>query len=104
MPSGFSPRVSMLSAEEVKRLSALARLEARPEDQDRLVRELDRILGFVRQLEAASTEAIEPLVHPLDLVQPLREDEVREPVDREAIQKSAPDVEDGYYRVPRVIE
>jgi aspartyl-tRNA(Asn)/glutamyl-tRNA(Gln) amidotransferase subunit C len=94
----------MLSAEEVKRLSVLARLEVRPEDQDRLVRELDRILGFVRQLEAAPTGEIEPLVHPLDLIQPLRDDEVREPVDREAIQKAAPDVAEGYYRVPRVIE
>jgi aspartyl-tRNA(Asn)/glutamyl-tRNA(Gln) amidotransferase subunit C len=94
----------MLSAAEVKRLSMLARLEVRPEDGDRLARELDRILGFVRQLEAAPAGEIEPLVHPLDLAQPLRDDEVREQVDCETIERGAPDVAEGYYRVPRVIE
>ncbi|EQD76021.1 Glu-tRNAGln amidotransferase, C subunit [mine drainage metagenome] len=89
---------------EIERLAALACLDIGREDLERLGGELTRILEFVSQLETGATDEIEPLTHPLDLSQPLRPDEVTEPVDRERYQRDAPQSEDGYYLVPRVIE
>jgi len=44
------------------------------------------------------------MAHPLDMVQRLRPDQVTESDQRESFQRNAPDVVDGLYRVPRVIE
>ncbi len=44
------------------------------------------------------------MAHPLDAVQPLREDRVTEEDRRDAFQACAPAVEDGLYLVPRVVE
>lgn len=89
---------------EIERLAALAQLDLAQADAERLGGELTRILEFVRQLEAAATDRVEPLTHPLELSQPLRPDQVTETVDRERCQRNAPRTEAGYYLVPRVIE
>ena len=59
-------------------------------------------------MEAVDTRGVEPLYTPLSAVQAvslrLREDAVTEPDQREANQASAPEVQDGLFLVPRVIE
>ncbi|MBW7926374.1 MAG: Asp-tRNA(Asn)/Glu-tRNA(Gln) amidotransferase subunit GatC, partial [Burkholderiaceae bacterium] len=63
---------------------------------------------LVEKMRAVDTGGVEPLAHPLDVVQDiplrLREDVASEQVDREANQKSAPAVERGLFLVPKVIE
>jgi aspartyl-tRNA(Asn)/glutamyl-tRNA(Gln) amidotransferase subunit C len=53
---------------------------------------------------AVETAGIEPMAHPQDARQRLREDVVTETDARELYQSAAPQVEDGLYLVPRVIE
>ena len=59
-------------------------------------------------MRTVDTTGIEPLAHPVaafqDVQLRLREDEVTEPDQREANQRSAPAVERGLFLVPRVIE
>ena len=59
---------------------------------------------MVDRLQAADTDAVEPMANPLDAVQRLRADEVTEHNQREAFQAIAPAVDNGLYLVPRVIE
>ncbi|MET0001706.1 MAG: Asp-tRNA(Asn)/Glu-tRNA(Gln) amidotransferase subunit GatC, partial [Candidatus Thiodiazotropha lotti] len=66
--------------------------------------ELSNILALVEQLEAADTDNIEPMAHPLHMAQRLREDQVTEPDRRNQNQAVAPLVENGLYLVPKVIE
>ena len=66
---------------------------------------LTRILDLVGELDKAQTAGVEPMAHPLTgQVQRLRADEVTEPNARDTYQRNAPQVEDGLYLVPRVIE
>lgn len=93
-----------ISAEEVKKVAHLARL-AVPDDQlEGYVRNLSNILNLVDQLSAVDTAGVEPMAHPLDMMQRLREDVVTETNHREKYQAVAPEVENGLYLVPKVIE
>ena len=93
-----------ISHSEVERVARLARLRIDPADLDDRARDLGRILELFDRLAAVDTRDVEPLSHPLDATQRLRPDTVTEEVDRAALQRGAPEVEDGMYVVPRVIE
>jgi aspartyl-tRNA(Asn)/glutamyl-tRNA(Gln) amidotransferase subunit C len=62
------------------------------------------ILALIDQMQSIDTDGVEPLAHPLDVTQPLREDKVTEENRRDELQTLAPATEDGLYLVPRVIE
>ncbi|MEE2766574.1 MAG: Asp-tRNA(Asn)/Glu-tRNA(Gln) amidotransferase subunit GatC [Pseudomonadota bacterium] len=93
-----------LSIEDVKKISALARIEIEQQDIDGYVRDLGGILGLVDQLNSAETDEVTPMAHPMDQVQRLRVDQVTEQDQRELFQSQAPQVESGLYLVPKVIE
>ncbi len=93
-----------LEVEDVTKIARLARLEIKSGDVEHYASELSGILDFVDRLNAADTSAVTPMAHPLEQVQRLREDEVTETNQRELFQSIAPEVEDGLYLVPKVIE
>lgn len=94
----------MLSLDEVRRIADLARLEVPEAGIAALQRQLNGIFSLVEQMRAVDTTGIEPMAHAVELSQRLREDVVTEPDARERFQAIAPQVEDGLYLVPRVIE
>ena len=93
-----------LSRTDVEKIAHLARLAIDESDVEGYARELSNILDLVDQMNAVDTTGIQPLAHPLDAVQRLRVDEVSETNQREHFQEIAPQVEDGLYLVPKVIE
>ena len=93
-----------LTAEQIRQVAHLARLELKSEQVDKYARELSNILEMVGTLVRADTAAVEPMAHPLDMSQRLRPDAVTEPDRREALQAHAPAVKHGLYIVPRVLE
>jgi aspartyl-tRNA(Asn)/glutamyl-tRNA(Gln) amidotransferase subunit C len=93
-----------LTADQIRQVAHLARLELKAEQVEKYARELSNILDMVGQLAKADTGATEPMAHPLDMSQRLRPDAVTEPDRRAAFQAHAPKVEHGLYVVPKVIE
>lgn len=88
----------------IHKLAMLARLELSPELEQRLASDLTDLLGLVSELERVDVNRVLPMAHPHDAVAPLRAD-LAEPVDRSAaLEKLAPDMSQGLYRVPKVIE
>jgi aspartyl-tRNA(Asn)/glutamyl-tRNA(Gln) amidotransferase subunit C len=94
----------MLSLEEISRLADLARLELSESERAALQHQLNGILAMVDQMSAVDTAGVEPMSHPQEAMQRLRDDRVTEADARDAFQAIAPQVEDGLYLVPRVIE
>jgi aspartyl-tRNA(Asn)/glutamyl-tRNA(Gln) amidotransferase subunit C len=94
----------MLSLEQVRALAELARIEVAAADAEVLREQLNGILAMVDQMLAVDTAGIEPMAHPQEASQRLREDVVTEADQRELFQSIAPQVEDGLYLVPRVID
>jgi len=93
-----------LSAEQVRQVAHLARLEIQPEQVEHYAGQLSRILDVVGQLAQANTEGVTPMAHPLAMVQRLRPDVVTEADRRADYQAHAPSVQDGLFLVPKVIE
>ena len=94
----------MLSREQVARIAQLARLALAPAEAEAMHAELNAILAVVDRLAEVDTAGIEPMAHPQEAAQRLREDRVTEVDRRTEYQAVAPAVEDGLYLVPKVIE
>lgn len=93
-----------IDSKVVARAAHLARLRVDDSETAELSARLNDILGMVDQLQQADVDQVEPLAHPLEVSQPLRDDRVTEPDVRDKVLPLAPASEDGYFLVPRVIE
>ena len=93
-----------LKSDDVRSIAHLARLHIDDDSVDRYVDDLSSILTLVDQMNQVDSSGVKPLANPLDATQRLRADEVTEDNQRDKFQGIAPDVADGLYRVPRVIE
>lgn len=89
---------------DIAKLATLARIAVSDAEAGEVASRITDVLALVDQLQAADTEGVSPMAHPLDAVQRLRADQVTETNRREAFQAIAPATEDGLYLVPRVIE
>ncbi|WP_373020809.1 Asp-tRNA(Asn)/Glu-tRNA(Gln) amidotransferase subunit GatC [Thiomicrorhabdus sp.] len=93
-----------LGKTEVEYISRLAAIAVEENEVDQVAAKLSNILDLFKQMEAADTEGVEPMAHPLDQVQRLRADVVTEVDQHEKLQAIAPSAENGLYLVPQVIE
>ncbi|WP_288106087.1 Asp-tRNA(Asn)/Glu-tRNA(Gln) amidotransferase subunit GatC [Limnobacter sp.] len=97
-----------LNADQVAKVAALARLKLPGEQLLQVQEQLNDIMGLVDQLGEQDTTGVEPLAHPLAIVQQvasrLRPDEVTETDQREANLANAPATQNGLFLVPKVIE
>ena len=93
-----------LTKKDVENIAHLARLAIDDADIPNYANNLSNILELVEQMNAIDTTDVEPMAHPLDAVQRLRNDEVTEQNQREHFQQVAPLTEAGLYLVPKVIE
>ena len=93
-----------VSPEQVRHIATLARLAMSDEELDRLVPELNAIIGWVEQLGEVNTDGVEPLTAVIDQKLRLREDEVTAGDERDDVLANAPDAQHGFFAVPKVIE
>jgi aspartyl-tRNA(Asn)/glutamyl-tRNA(Gln) amidotransferase subunit C len=97
-----------LTPEDVNRIAVLARLELSSAERAAMLNQLNGFFGIVEQMGAVDTSGVEPLYTPLSAVQAvtlrLRDDVVTETDQRALNQASAPQVEDGLFLVPKVVE
>ncbi len=93
-----------LEKQDVEKIAHLARLAIEERAIPGYVKDLSGILDLVDQMSAVDTAGVEPLAHPHEATQRLREDRVTEENQRERLQQNAPQTEGGLFLVPRVIE
>lgn len=93
-----------MNEETLVRLCKLSGLRLTDADSVELLQDLLTIKGFVDNIHRIPTENVEPLAHPLDMEQVLRDDIPEQGIDRDRYQQLASDALDGFYLVPRVIE
>ena len=93
-----------VSPEQVRHIAKLARIAMSEEELERLVPEINNILGWVEQLGEVNTDGVEPLTAVIDQKLRLRDDKVTDGECREEVLANAPDAEHGFFAVPKVIE
>ena len=93
-----------VSTEQVRHIAKLARIAMSDAEIERLLPELNNILGWVEQLDEVNTDGVEPLTAVIDQKLRLRDDVINDGNIRDAILENAPDAEHGFFAVPKVIE
>jgi len=93
-----------LTLDEVKRIAHLARIEVSEGEARATQDQLNNIFGIIEEMRTVDTDGIEPMSHAQDLGLRLREDVVTEKDQHALFQSVAPQVEEGLYLVPKVIE
>jgi aspartyl-tRNA(Asn)/glutamyl-tRNA(Gln) amidotransferase subunit C len=94
----------MITAKDVRHVAKLARLNLTQAETTQFTDQLDRILGYMEQLNEVDTTGIEPMSHPISLVNVLREDEVIHNLDRQTLMANAPVKEGAFFKVPKIGE
>ena len=93
-----------LDKNDVEKIAHLARLHISDSEAEEVTTRITDILTLIDQMQSVDTDAVEPLAHPLDVVQRLRADEVTEGNQRDELQQLAPASEAGLYLVPKVLD
>ena len=93
-----------LGLDDVYRIAELAHVGINEEAAQRMQAELNDIFKMIARIQAVDTEGVEPMMHPHDGVQRLREDKVVFGNNREENMKNAPEEFEGLFLVPQVIE
>ena len=92
----------MISKEDTKHVAKLARLELSEQEIDKFADQLGNILQYVEQMNEIDTTNVQPMAHPFDIVNVMREDEVYYENTKEELLKNAPEEEDGFFKVPKI--
>ena len=93
-----------LDKDQIHKLAMLSRIAIDEATLESVGERLSAVLDLVDQLQAADTTGVEPMAHPLQTTQKLRDDVVSEPNRQEAFQMLSASMHDGLYLVPKVIE
>jgi aspartyl-tRNA(Asn)/glutamyl-tRNA(Gln) amidotransferase subunit C len=88
----------------VDHVARLARLDLTDEERERMRAELSQILEHAEKIQALDLDGVPPTSHSVSIRNALRPDEVTPSLDPEEVLANAPEVEDGRFKVPRIIE
>ena len=93
-----------VDADAVRRIAHLARIAVADSEVENLRAELNAMLAFVEQLQEVDVKGVEPMISVTPMTMKKRPDAVTDGGDAEAVLKNAPQNDENYYLVPKVIE
>ena len=93
-----------ITKKELEHLANLARIELGAEEEEKLLKDLEGILGYVEELKSLDASDIEPVAGGTTLINAFREDDERENTDRGKGVEAFPKTKDGFLKIPPVFE
>jgi len=93
-----------VDAATVRRIAHLARIAVDEKDVEHLRGELNAILQWVEQLRAVEVAGVEPMTSVTPMKLRMRKDEVTDGGDAARVLANAPQTDDGFFVVPKVVE
>ena len=88
----------------INRISKLANLEFKSEEERlKIMSDLEKILNFMNKLNTLDTSDVDPLIYLSDQVNITGKDEIRDALSNEDTFRNAPDHDNSYFKVPKVI-
>lgn len=89
---------------EVQRIAALSRLALTPEEEQNLLEHFENMLNYVEKLSEVDTANVTPMSHAVEVPSPLREDQVTNHPNPDALLANAPTRENHFFKVPKIID
>ena len=96
--------VDAATVRRIAHLAHLARIAVEESEVEHLRGELNAILAFVAQLEEVNVEGVEPMTSVTPMQLKMREDKVTDGGDAARVLANAPETQDGFFLVPKVVE
>ena len=88
----------------VKRVAHLARIAVKEDEAEKMTGELNAILGFVEQLNEVDVDGVEPMTSVVPATMKKRVDGVTDGGYPDDVVGNAPETEDHFFLVPKVVE
>lgn len=92
-----------LTSAQVQHVAKLARLRLGEDESQAMAHDLSRILDYITKLNELNVDGVQPMAHPMDVTNVLREDEPSQGLPVEKILASAPEKDPPYFKVPKVL-
>ncbi len=101
-----------VTIEDVRYVAVLANLQLTAEEEPRMQRDLNAILGHIAELNEVDTTGVPPMAQVSEMLDgalddrgaELREDALVPSLERAAVMGSAPETDGRFFKVPKVIE
>ena len=85
-------------------IAALSQLEITPETEERLIKDMNSIVGYMEMLDNLDVEHTQAMSHIYPLSNIMREDEVVKPHETSEMIQNAPRSKDGAFMVPKMLD
>lgn len=89
---------------DIDYIANLARLDLTKEEKEKFGKQLEDILKYIEKLNQLDTKDIKPTAHVIPMKNVWREDKAKPSLDRKVIEKLMKYMENGFFKVPPVIE
>lgn len=96
--------MTKINEQTVDSIAHLARLAIHEQDKAHYAQDMSKIITLVEQLQPIDTSGIDPLINPSKDTQRFRPDHITEGNQREQLQANAPQVDNGLFMVPSVLD
>lgn len=93
-----------VTEKDLETVASLSRLKIREEEKSTSLKDLNAIVTYVEKLQQIDTFSVEPTTYARPMQNVFRDDIVKPSLDRDLALSNAPEQDDGYFRVPRVLE
>jgi len=93
-----------ITCKDVANVALLSRLEFSQSELETFTGQMDAVLQYAEVLNKVNVENVAPMAHVLPLKNVMRADEVKPSLPRELALSNAPEQEDGYFKVPKIME
>ena len=92
----------MITIKDVEHVAKLARLELTEAEKEMFTEQLGDVLSHVEKMNEVDTVGVEPMNHPIDFTNVMREDIKIYENTREELMANAPDIEGEFFKVPKI--
>jgi aspartyl-tRNA(Asn)/glutamyl-tRNA(Gln) amidotransferase subunit C len=92
-----------VTKKDVEKIAELAKLKFSEQELESFTPQMNEILAYMDKLNELDTENVEPLSHPVEQTNVFREDEMKPSITTEEALKNAPEKDERYFKVPKVI-
>jgi len=92
----------MITIKDVEHVAKLARLDLSEEEKEKFTHQLGDVLKYVDMMNEVDTTGVEPMNHPIDFVNVVREDNKIYENTKDELMMNAPDIEGDFFKVPKI--
>ena len=93
-----------ISAEEIKKIALLSRLEIKEDQIESVGKQLNDILSYMDLMSQVDIEGVKPTAHAVAMSNVMRDDVPQESLSNDKALQNAPEPENGCFKVPKVIQ